>query len=160
MLKLGLMLASVVAIAGGCASSHDMHTSHSPMQPLPQRAEILAEADWNKMEEVRIELRDQGFVPKTLKLKAMQPYRLTIVNNGANTHYFNAPEFLRGIAARKVEVKGQAEIKAEYFSQFELMRRGGEMELYFVPVTKGRYHVHCHLEGHAAEGVDGTITIE
>jgi len=160
MLKRSLMLSSVVAIVSGCASSHGMQATSSRAESLPQRTEILAVADWNKIEDVRIELRDQGFLPKKLKLKAMQPYRLTIVNNGANTHYFNAPEFLRGIAARKVEVKGQAEIKAEYFSQFEVMRRGGEMELYFIPVTKGSYHVHCHLEGHAAEGVEGTIIIE
>jgi uncharacterized cupredoxin-like copper-binding protein len=137
-----------------------MHTTDAHVEPLPQRKEILARADWSKTQEVRIELRDQGFLPKNLKLTAMQPYRLTIVNNGSNMHYFNAPEFLHGIAARKVEVKGQAEIKAEYFSEFEVMRRGGEMELYFIPVVKGSYRVHCHLEGHAAEGVEGTITVE
>ncbi len=160
MLKTYLMLASIAVIVGGCASPQFAQTTRTPEEPLPQRKEILATADWSKMEDVHIELRDQGFIPDKLRLKAMQPYRLTIVNNGANTHYFNAPEFLRSIAARKAEVKNQAEIKAEYFSQFEIMRRGGEIELYFIPVAKGSYRVHCHLENHAAEGVEGTITVD
>lgn len=155
-----MMLASIIATLAGCASPHVMHANATHEAPLPQRKEILAGADWSKIENVRIELRDQGFIPKDLQLKAMQPYRLTIVNNGANTHYFNAPEFLHSIAARKIEVKNQAEIKAEYFSEFELMRRGGELDLYFIPVTKGSYRVHCHLEGHAADGVEGVIAIE
>lgn len=160
MLKICSVLASILLMLGGCASPHATHATHTPEESVPQRKEILAAADWSKLEDVRIELRDQGFIPDKLRLKAMQPYRLTIVNNGANTHYFNAPEFLHGIAARKAEVKNQAEIKAEYFSQFEIMRRGGEMELYFIPVAKGSYRVHCHLENHAAEGVEGTITVE
>jgi uncharacterized cupredoxin-like copper-binding protein len=160
MLKTWFMLVSILAFVTGCASQHSVHAAHPPAEPLPERAEILAKADWSKTENVHIELRDQGFVPKNLKLKAMHPYRLTIVNNGSNTHYFDAPEFLRDIATRKVEVKGQAEIKAEYFSAFEVMRRGGEIELYFIPAIKGSYRVHCHLENHAAEGVEGTITVE
>lgn len=160
MLKTRIVCAALLATLVGCTSHHAKHTAGTYEVPLPLRKEALARADWNKTIDVRIELRDQGFIPSTLRLNSMQPYRLTIVNNGANTHYFDAPEFLHAIAARKVEVKGQAEIKAEYFSQFEVMRRGGEMDLYFIPVAKGSYQVHCHLENHAAEGVEGTITIE
>lgn len=158
--KSRMLWAPIIATLAACASPHAMHANHAREEPLPQRKEILAGADWSRIENVRIELRDQGFIPRNLKLKSMQPYRLTIVNTGANTHYFNATEFLRAIAARKAEVRNQAEIKADYFSQFELMRRGGEMDLYFIPVVKGSYRVHCHLENHAAEGVEGTITIE
>lgn len=159
-MKTRLILVTIVAILGGCASPHAMHMNPSHSEPLPLRKDILASADWSTTKDVSIELRDQGFIPSNLKLTAMQPYRLTITNNGSNIHYFDAPEFLHGIAARKVEVKGQTEIKAEYFSAFELMRRGGEIQFYFVPVVKGTYRVHCHLENHAAEGVEGTITIE
>lgn len=124
------------------------------------RLKTLKTADWKEMQSVNLELRDYGLSPHELRFKAGQPYRLVITNNGSHSHYFNAPEFLQNVAARKAEVKDQAEIKAPFFSAFELARRGGSVELYFIPINKGSFRMNCHLEGKVHEGVQGALVIE
>ena len=143
-------LALLLAL-GGCqsqpqhASGHDSHVSHT---------------DWDKATIVRVELRDYGFDPREIRLRSGQPYRLEFFNSGGNTHYFNAPEFFRAIAAHKAEVPDHAEVKAERYTQFEIMRRGGKLHFYFIPLVAGTYPFHCHLENHAQLGVEGVIVVE
>lgn len=155
-----------LALALSACQSHTTHSSHDAAARAKTglseevRTRTLAAADWNQMKTVSIELRDYGFTPRELHLKSGQTYRLVITNNGSTSHYFDAPEFLRNIASRKAMVPNQAEVKADFFNSFELMRRGGSMELYFVPVTQGSYRAHCHLEGKEHDGVEGTLVIE
>ncbi|MBI2305922.1 MAG: hypothetical protein HYU78_01335 [Rhodocyclales bacterium] len=124
------------------------------------RQNALKSANWKEMQSVDLELRDYGLSPRELRFKTGQPYRLIITNNGSHSHYFNAPEFLQNVAARKAEVKNQVEVKAPFFSAFELARRGGSVELYFIPLNKGSYRMNCHLEGKVHEGVQGAVIIE
>lgn len=140
------------ALAGACQVA--------PLRPAAEIERIVASADWERLEEVRIELRDAGFSPRELRLKAGRPYRLTLVNLGVNNHYINAPEFYASIAARKVQVPRYAEIKAPYFSTLEVFGAGGMVELWFVPLEKGRFRAHCHLGNHAEMGVEGHIVVE
>jgi len=129
--------------------------------PEPEEvARIVAAADWDRVEDVKIELRDAGFTPREMKLKAGQPYRLTLVNLGVNNHYFNAPEFFARIAARKAQVPRYAEMKAPRFGNFEIFAAGGTIELWFIPLEKGRYRAHCHLGNHADMGVEGHLVVE
>lgn len=120
----------------------------------------IARADWTRVVDVRIELRDYGFNPAEVRMKAGQPYRLTVVNIGGHSHYFNAPDFLRGIATRQVDVKDQVEVKGQNFSSFEVARRGGSFTIEFVPLVKGSYRAHCHLEGDPHRGVEGRIIVQ
>ena len=121
---------------------------------------IVEAADWSRMQDVAILLRDGGFEPRELRLRAGQPYRLTITNAGVNNHYFNAPEFLATAAVRKAQVPRFAELKAVRFRNFELYAAGGTLELWFVPVDPGRYRVHCHIGDHAEMGVEGHLLVE
>lgn len=123
-------------------------------------ARIVAAADWDRVADVKIELRDAGFTPRELRLKVGQPYRLTLVNLGVNNHYFNAPEFFLTIAARKAQVPHYAEVKAPHFSTFEVFAAGGTVELWFVPLEKGKFRAHCHLGNHAEMGVEGFLFVE
>lgn len=134
-------------------------------QGLPARspgelARIVESADWERVQDVAIVLRDAGFEPRELRLKVGQPYRLTFLNAGVNNHYFNADEFLASIAVRKAQVPRQAEMKAPRFSNFEIFAAGGTMELWFVPLEKGRFRAHCHLGNHAEMGVEGHLIVE
>lgn len=134
-------------------------------QSLPGRSpeeldRIVETADWSRVQDVAILLRDGGFEPRELKLRSGQPYRLTITNAGVNNHYFNAPEFLATAAVRKAQVPRFAEFKAVRFRNFEVFAAGGMLELWFVPVDKGRYRVHCHLGNHAELGVEGYLVVE
>ncbi|MFC5302973.1 hypothetical protein [Azospira restricta] len=141
------------------ASAADAAEAKPPLSE-ETRVAVLKAADWKEMQSVNLELRDYGLSPRELRFKAGQPYRLVITNNGSHSHYFNAPEFLQNIAARKAQVKDQVEVKAPFFSAFELARRGGNVELFFIPVNKGSYRMYCHLEGKAHEGVQGAVIIE
>jgi len=141
-----------ILLVAGCAAP--------PGPSDAELAEVVQKTDWSRARHVRIVLRDAGFAPTELRLRAGEPYRLTIENQGANNHYFNAPEFFASIAARKAEVAQHAEIKAPRFSSFELHAAGGFVDVYFVPLEKGRFRAHCHLGNHAEMGVEGVLVVE
>lgn len=134
-------------------------------QSLPGRsaeedAQVVAATDWSRVEHVKIELRDSGVLPQELRLRAGQPYRLTLLNAGVNNHYFNAPEFYRSIAVRKAEVPRYAEIKAARITTLEIFAAGGTVDLWFVPLGKGRFVAHCHLGNHRDMGVEAHLVVE
>lgn len=127
---------------------------------VPNSADIVKAADWTKMETVTVEIDEHDYAPRALRLKAGQPYKIVMKNMGEKDHYYTAPEFFRSVATRKAMVNGQAEIKAPYFTAFEMMKGGGQLDLYVVPVTKGTFPVYCTIEDHRDQGMEGTITVE
>lgn len=158
------LFAVVVALAplvlAGCqmASTAGMDTESTRLQSA--RDAVLASADWDKKIDITIEMRDYGYRPREVKLKSGQPYRITLVNLGSENHYFTAPEFLASVATRKVEVRHQAEVKAPVFTSFELNGRGGSLDVYLVPMTKGQYRAHCHIKDHLKLNIEGVLIVE
>lgn len=131
-------------------------------ETVPNAAEIVKKADWNKMETVTIELTEHEFAPKNVLLKADQPYRLVIKNNGEKDHYYTATEFYKSVAWRKAQTPKPygGEIKAPYLNAVEVYKKGGQVELFIVPVKKGAYEVICTIDDHKDKGMSGTITVE
>lgn len=129
---------------------------------MANSAEIVKAAKWDDMETVKMELVEHEFEPKHLKLKANKPYRLVIKNSGESDHYYTAAEFFKSVAWRKVMSSRPhgGEIKAPYFTAIEVFKKGGSIELYFVPVTKGTYEVVCTIDDHKEKGMSGSITVE
>ena len=125
-------------------------------------ADIVKAANWEAMQTVNVELSDHDFEPKHLKLKAGQAYRLVIKNTGEADHYYTAAEFFRSIAWRKVQTPRPhgGEVKAPYFTAVEAYKKGGTVELFFVPVKKGTFEVVCTIEDHKEKGMTGSITVE
>ena len=126
---------------------------------ITNASEIVSAADWDSMKTIRIELDEFEYAFENLELEANQPYKLELVNIGEKKHYFTAPEFYRSIATRKVQSNQDGEIKAPYFTAIELMV-GGQLDIYFVPVTTGSYDVFCTVKGHKDEGMESIITIK
>lgn len=126
---------------------------------ITNASEIVSAADWDSMKTIRIELDEFEYSFENLELEANQPYKLELVNIGEKKHYFTAPEFYRSIATRKVQSNQDGEIKAPYFTAIELMV-GGQLDIYFVPVTTGSYDVFCTVKGHKDEGMESIITIK
>ena len=116
--------------------------------------------DWRTAKHVTVEMMEWGYRPRELRLTLGQPYRLTLINYGSYNHYFNAAEFLRTVDARKAVVERHAEIRAPYFTAFEVFRRGGTVDVYFIPKQAGTFAVHCHLADHRERGVHGTIVVK
>jgi uncharacterized cupredoxin-like copper-binding protein len=128
----------------------------------PSHAEIVKTADWNKMETITVELTEHEFSPHNLSLKANQPYRMVIRNNGEKDHYYTAAEFFKSVAWRKAQTPRPhgGEMKAPYFTAVEAYKKGGSIELFFVPVKKGTFEVICTIEDHKDLGMTGAITVE
>lgn len=116
-------------------------------------------ADWSKMQTVPVVLKEYSYSPSTLHFKVEVPYKLEIRNEGTIKHYFTAQDFFKAIATRKVQSNADGEIKAPYFSALEVFA-GRSLDLYFVPVQKGSYKLHCTITGHETKGMHGTIVIE
>ncbi len=116
-------------------------------------------ADWSKMQTVPVVLKEYSYTPSSLRFKAGVPYKLQIQNKGTVKHYFTAEGFFKAIATRKVQSNADGEIKAPYFSALEVFP-GRSLDLYFIPVKKGTYKLHCTITGHEAKGMHGSIVIE
>ncbi|NGZ05950.1 MAG: hypothetical protein G8237_06290 [Magnetococcales bacterium] len=130
------------------------------MDPIAQRKEIVDAANWKAMTTVLVELKEHSYNPEQLVFKAGQPYKLSMRNIGEKKHYFTAPEFFKAIATRKVQSDKDGEIKAPYLLAVEMMANGGQLDLYFVPVTKGTYPLYCTESDHRQQGMEGTVVIE
>jgi uncharacterized cupredoxin-like copper-binding protein len=125
---------------------------------ITNAGEIVKAADWDKMQTITVEMEEHSYTPENIEFKAGQPYKLVLKNVGEKKHYFTAPEFYKAIATRKVQSNKDGEIKAPYFTAIELMV-GGQLDLYFVPVTKGDYPVYCTIDDHREQGMDGKLAI-
>lgn len=121
---------------------------------------IVKSADWQAVQTVTVTIDEHGYTPENLTFAAGRPYKLELKNPSDKDHYFTAPEFFRNVAWRKAMVNGQAEIKAPYFSAVEILKKGGQLDLYFVPVNKGSYPVYCTIDDHREKGMEGAITVE
>lgn len=142
----------VAAILAGAASAAEDYITNA--------ADIVKQADWQKMQTVTVTIEDHHYTPEHLVFKAGQPYKLELKNLGEKDHYFTAAEFYRSVATRKAMVNKQAEIKAPYFTALEILKNGGQIDLYFVPVKTGRFPVFCTIDDHREKGMEGSITVE
>ena len=123
-------------------------------------AAIVKAADWNKMETVTVTMEEHHYSPTDLKLKAGQPYKIELKNIGEKDHYFTAPKFFKSLAWRKLMVNKNAEIKVDYVNATEVLKKGGQLDLYVIPVNKGTYEVYCTIDDHREKGMEGKITID
>lgn len=147
------LIAAIVALGAGFAQAAPADNY------ITNAKEYVDKADWKNQEVITITLEEHSYTPGDIKLKAGQAYKLEIKNVGKKEHYFTSPEFNRAVAWRKIMVNKIAEAKAPYFSAFEVYK-DGQLDLYFVPVTKGTYPVYCTIDDHREKGMDGTLTIE
>lgn len=114
-------------------------------------------ADWDNAEVVQIELNEMSFTPNNLTFEAGKPYVVELVNVGQVKHEVAAEHFFASVAWRKVESE-QSEIKAPYFREIEVFP-GQTVELFFVPISTGRFDVVCEIEGHLEAGMFGSIEV-
>ena len=124
---------------------------------MENAAEFVADADWDAMQTIRVEMDEFTFTPETLSFEVGKPYKLEIVNLGMVKHYFTAEEFYRSVAFRKAQ-DSSGEIKAPYFKAIEIFP-GEQADLYLIPTKTGSYDSICTITGHADDGMTGHITV-
>lgn len=150
-LTASLSLGLALALASAAQAAEDYITDAD---------QIVKAANWDALETVQVVIEEHHYTPDVIRFKAGTPYKLELKNQGEKNHYFTAPEFYRSIATRKAMVNGQAEIKAPYFKAVEILKAGGQLDLYFVPVTKGEYPVYCTIDDHREKGMEGSLIVE
>ena len=150
-----LSLIATAALIAGCQSLPAAAPSY-----IVDGAAIVKAADWEKMETITLTMEEHSYTPTTLALKAGHAYKIQLRNVGENDHYFTAPEFFRSVAWRKLMVNNNAEIKADYVTALEVVKKRGQLDLYMVPVKKGTYTVYCTIDDHRPKGMEGKIVVE
>lgn len=139
-----------------------------PPSPFVKSSDWVSNANWDARETITVDMVEESpthyhFNPENIILEAGKPYVLKFTNSASNAekHYFSTPDgepdFFQSIATRKVQTP-DAEYKAPYFTAVELLK-GGELEIYFIPVLSETYNFLCTLPGHAEKGMVGTITV-
>jgi hypothetical protein len=151
------LLAAAFALAG---CQHGAYAPGSSVAHHDHAADIVARADWSKTTDVVIEMVNYEYRPNEIRLKANHPYRITLVNYSRHNHYFTAPEFFRSAATRKAMVERVAEVKAPYFTAFEVMAGGGAIDVYLIPLEKGRFRARCDMKEHLGYQIEGVIIVE
>jgi uncharacterized cupredoxin-like copper-binding protein len=96
--------------------------------------------------------------PTEYRLKVGQGYRWKIIASDLTEYAFVAPEFVRNIWIRKIEVGDpEVEIKAVTFDEIEF-ENGGEAEVFFVAIRPGTYEF--GPKGLMERGMVGKIIVE
>ncbi|MEO5332535.1 MAG: cupredoxin domain-containing protein [Magnetococcus sp. YQC-5] len=121
--------------------------------------EINKAADWKNIEKITVTMDEFSYKPNHLVFKTGKAYQLILKNEGEKKHYFTAPDFYKAIALRKIQSNKDGEIKAPYLKAVELMVNG-QLDIYFVPVKKGKYPVFCTIDDHQKQGMEGHLVIE
>jgi uncharacterized cupredoxin-like copper-binding protein len=143
---------------------------YSDVQTPVKASEWISKADWTTARTVTFTFTENPYGIQTsspLVFNAGQPYILKIVNPVGNKekHYFatdGSNNFFTAIATRKAQTP-DAEYKAPYFEAFEMLvptTSDRVLELLFVPVKTGKYHILCTIGNHAAEGMHTDIEIK
>jgi uncharacterized cupredoxin-like copper-binding protein len=146
-----IILAALISIAIGVSSA-----GHSA------QAQILDPSAHNL---VRLEPLVFGvdgdsskMAPTEYGLKVGQGYRWKIKASDLTEYAFVAPDFVRNIWIRKIEVGEPAvEIKAVTFDELEF-ENGGEAEVFFVAIRPGTYEFGS--KGLMERGMVGKIIVE
>jgi len=152
-----LTITVVLAVTAGLIFAGGIHAE---ADYITNAQEIVKKADWKNMKTVTVKISEYDYQPDELVLKAGQPYKLELINVGKKKHYYTAPKFFKAIATRKVQSNKDGEVKAPYLLALEMMAGGGQLDLYFVPVKKGKYRVTCPIDDHREQGSEGTLIIE
>ena len=144
---LAALAAFAVTLAGTCLSAQAQF--HDPSAHGVIRLEPLRLGVDN--EQARME-------PTEYRLKVGQGYRLKIIASDLTEYAFVAPEFVRNVWVRKLEVGDpEVEIKTVTFDEIEF-ENGGEAEVFFVPIRPGTYDF--GPKGLMERGMVGKIIVE
>src|SRR5918996_1740100 len=128
----------------------------------PARAQILDPAAHNLVRLDPLVFGVDGdsskMAPIEYRLKVGQGYRWKIKASDLTEYAFVAPDFIRNIWIRKIEVGDPAvEIKAVTFDELEF-ESGGEAEVFFVAIRPGTYEFGS--KGLMQRGMVGKIIVE
>ncbi len=115
-------------------------------------APALAQPEWRESREYEIVLSNLDIQPETIRLKAGEPVRLRLINNGTIPHGFSAGDFFAksDIRPREKALVARGPIQ---------VGPGDTREILLVPAT-GRYSASCSNFYHWIVGMRARIIVE
>jgi uncharacterized cupredoxin-like copper-binding protein len=155
-----IALALALGLCGMGAYAGEGDDGNAPATPDLAKLQIIDPAVHNLVRldplVLGVDKDSTKMTPMEYRLKVGQGYRWKIIASDLTEYAFVAPEFIRNIWIRKVEV-GEVEIKAVTLDELEF-ENGGEAELFFVAIRPGSYEFGSR--GLMDRGVVGKIIVE
>ena len=139
----------ILLLVGSCATP-----AGYVKDPMPW----LENADWSKVQRVRVVMTEYRFTPQVLSFDEGKPYVLEIENAGKDPHSFTAEKFLRAVAIREIRFPGTAALDFPNFATVEV-QPGAVVHVAFVAVRQGEYDMLCSDPGHPEKGLIGAMQI-
>ena len=113
----------------------------------------LSGCEEQNVQEIRIAAQDYRFQPASFHLKAQEPVRITLVNEGRAVHEFTSRLF----KDPQVEISA-FEHPSDLSPQGVLQVKPGQTARITVQAAAGTYFFRCRIKGH--KGMDGMLRFE
>lgn len=120
-------------------------------------AEIMDHIDWDQAQVIEILLDDHTYAPRELVLEHNKPYVFKLRNIGRVSHDMVGGSFFSGIAIKMAQNEAGRVVTPVLRSVY--VKRGQQMEMWFVPIRPGTYNFFCGIDDHREHGMEGEITI-
>lgn len=153
-LVVGAGVAGVRLSGGNSVAAQATPEAPAVTQYMVNGPDYISAFDWDTKPAVALEVTDTAVTPTELTFEVGIGYEFTITNNGTESHFFTASDFMSQVATRKTET-AQTEVKFPVFESIEI-KPGQWVEYYFIPVAPGVYEF---SSGAADAGTTGTITV-
>jgi uncharacterized cupredoxin-like copper-binding protein len=128
----------------------------TPIVPEDGATRRAASANWGAARIVTVALDDYAFRPERIELRAGQPVRLRLANEGSRAHDFTASAFFRSVAIRPGDPLGTPLLVAGGSVD---VPAGETREVALLPLTPGEYELTCVKPLHAVLGMSGRIVV-
>jgi len=148
-----------IALLTLAACGQDGPPASRPGGGVAFASDRVERVDWSRAATVEIKLDEFSFEPETLRLKAEQPVRLIIRNNGRVRHSFSAPDLIKASAVRSVVPAPGETLPTVSYNEINVSP-GSSKELQILPIEKGTYDLKCGVIGHSLFGMTGRVIVE
>ena len=135
---------------------------------------VFAAGDFTRMKPISVEIEMKSsnnvhvFSPNRVRLETGKLYRIILLNNSKEKHYFSSKKFAESVFTRKVQIlrdgKKIAEVKG-IIAEVEVFPFS-VIEWWVVPIRTGKFDdLHCHVKDektgktHNQLGMNGVISI-
>lgn len=135
---------------------------------------VFAAGDFTRMKPISVEIEMKSsnnvhvFSPNRVRLETGKLYKIMLLNNSKEKHYFSSKKFAESVFTRKVQIlrdgKKIAEVKG-IIAEVEVFPFS-VIEWWVVPIRTGKFDdLHCHVKDektgktHNQLGMNGVISI-
>ena len=144
-----ILLTLILLSSNLIAHDADLNGLYSPKN--------LKAVDWAKAEKITILFEDNNYEPDELSLIKGKPYIFDMQNVGERSHDFVDLLWFHNISVKQISSEFGRINTHHIHSLF--LKKGHNMQVYFIPHDTGDFEFFCSLKGHREDGMEGFISI-